>query len=667
MTDAKGDLSMKYDYYCTECGRKLNHETILFDMDALLTQSKDEGLNLIHLRMTEQELLSLINSGRPVADDYYECAMSFQQLMEYLSGPNSMNLAELKELTLEEVNQFLQQGSSLYDLLGAGRSDGFGAGIPGRTAANRREAYPLAIRKLLSSSERNIDPVSEESNLRKELSMIRALFQTTDGQYHFLIKPHEEMYGAGADEKVMDGYLLNMGDPLDNARICPKCKKRLFEKAGTAEHRVISFIGKSATGKTSIILALTHYALYGLCENGDTDGRKAAVWKQKGVIAEGRRREGITCRLLNDDNAKLKSDLEWFTYGVAPKKTEAGEREDAYHATLRISNHNDGRQMIVSLMDLPGELFSGHKVNEGKLQKEFSAALSSSAFVICFDTESGGMSSAIEELVDISRGMQQLRMGKLHEKYYVPSMLLFSKYDDAVEPLKAEDGRATDLYMLQSEAKDLSENRIYKLAMQRFRKDPLLFQSYFAAMRCGAFGHEVPNTQEVGGQPIGGDLPTGFDPVPSDTAPQAETKEEQVAAYAKAHSRAPETMIPKPNQIDLLMQWMLQITGCLPCEATYATKAAHEELKNFYLGSPQYRQKNPGDGNRRDDYDLHEAMARCLMFSNPGHWDTKLVESLNVSRKNNWPSNWFALESIVWTRKRMKWHDDSNASERGRR
>ena len=38
---------MPYDYYCTNCGRKITQDEVLFDMQYLLTKNKDKKFNIL--------------------------------------------------------------------------------------------------------------------------------------------------------------------------------------------------------------------------------------------------------------------------------------------------------------------------------------------------------------------------------------------------------------------------------------------------------------------------------------------------------------------------------------------------------------------------------------------------------------------------------------------
>jgi hypothetical protein len=500
-----------------------------------------------------------------------------------------------------------------------------------------------------------MDKAFDENFLRNDLQAIYNLFSEDDNMYHFSLQPHT-IYDDKTNP-VLDGYWINKVS-VDNSRICCRCHEHLFTKAGTAEHRVISFIGETSAGKTSTILSLTHYGLYGLCPLGDSESER--VWKQNGVVAVSRQFSNIVPELLSNDNDKLHDDLEWFTYGVAPAKTEANKREDAYHSTMLVSNGNDGKKMILTLMDLPGELFNNGKVDEEKVCNEFSAALSSSAYVICFDTTKEVTQKDIIHLIGNAQKMQDLRLKKMGVKYYVPSMILFSKADGASSQLLIEDGPRTQLYMLCGENDVMKSSTIYTQVETQFKSDPMLRASYYAIMRCGAFGYDGPTTDDImKGLGINKDL---FGNQRDESIAQTD-KKKMVETYNANLTKEvrQEAVMPKPSQIDLLMQWILHVSGCLPISQNYRTRNVEWSLTNYYVDRIQYRAVNPGRPSVDDD-DIKEGMIRQILFRNPGKWDKLIVEALSVTGG----PRWFRPEGMISgskanIRKKMGVKPDSNA------
>ena len=695
---------MAYNYFCTECGQENSAETVLFEMAALLTQNAKESFNVLRFRMTQAQLESLIDAGKPAEDQYRDCVMRFEELMKYLSSPDSMDVPELADFTLDELEEYLypsaagaksgseavKTGSLDDDILGDDFPDDdfFGSAKPKRPAKKKatENNAPEPIKAILRKSLSNASMETDENLLKSDLQLIYRLFMAEeDFSYHFKIKRHT----SRDDQKdwYIDGFWLN-GTTFDQVRICKRCFKKLFDKAGCAEHRVVSFIGETAAGKTSTILSLTHYAMHGLNEVGN--GNAEVLWQNNPKKGSHGNYTDIVPELLKGRDDELSSDLNWFTFGVAPRKTEAGKREDAYNSTMLFQN-KEGKRMILSLMDLPGELFNNGKVDEEKVTSEFCASLSSSAFIICFDATTVTIED-ITNMTNFTSQMQDLRIARLGGGHYVPSMILFTMEDEANHKSETAREAAKDLYMLRAERAAMENpdneiNKLYHVVRSVYDQNPMLKDSFYAIMRVGAFGHMVPTTRDISAREA---YVNDDNRIPDVEVYNKKVEETNKAAYTDADLAAAnnriqsddeydklilvydynvrtakynqsvdvfnrttdnntqkqikriKASIPTPNQMDQLMQWILHVSGCLPCEAVYKTKAADRTLSSYYIANYQYRSVNPGShslipgqaastvsANSGKDADLDEAMARNLLFINPGKWDTALLRSLN--------------------------------------
>lgn len=640
---------MGYEYYCMECGYTNDAETVLFNMDTLLTQDPKKTLNQLKLRFTEEELCELA-SGDTDIDDYVHCSISFEELMNWMAQPDNLNLESLKQLTLEDVKNFLEQ-LTLEDVkslvitnnqndvwnLSAVTSDkdDLFSHLDIRESADEeeeenfsenggiQETHP-AIQELLQRNTKNTDRSQDEEMLRDEFRMIYNLFQTADNHYHFRLR----LYTAvdDQDRELIVGYFVNENILADNARICRRCKKKIFADAGTAEHRVISFIGRPTAGKTSTILALTHYALYGLCPMGDTDDVK--IWKNFEV---NEKLQSITPRLLNRNDSALSNALKWYTYGVAPIKTEAGKREDAYHSTIKFSDSKNKQKMILSLVDLPGELFDGGEINQEKLYNEFSAPLGSQALIICFDA-GGATLKDITDLVQISEKMQQICQGYRKDNCFIPSMVVFTKADEVLTIQTELDGKIT--YMLKDEDASMIHDPRYNRIVELF-SDGQLKYGFYAVMRCGAFGQKVPTTKDITDSEQRSSVDNIFAIVgQNENSMNGDSYRERVISYAEKIGQTLEKMQPCPKKVDTLMQWIMMVSGCIPIETSYTTKN-HEadcKIEGYYIERRQFRRQNPGNGKTNDE-DIKESLARSYLFVNQGYWDREVVVSSKTAQK----------------------------------
>ena len=175
-----------------------------------------------------------------------------------------------------------------------------------------------------------------------------------------------------------------------------------------------------------------------------------------------------------------------------------------------------------------------------------------------------------------------------------------------------------------------------------------LKNSYFCVLRCGAFGKNVPSTGEIRSEGL-------F------AKKEITDKAGVLAAYAKKKGLDPEDLRPVPNQVDLLLNWILRVSGCVICEASYRTKAddgayrVRARLEEYQTGI-QFRAENPKT--------VEQAMLRCCLFGNPGVWDRKLVNSLNENETSILTKlfSTSVKDSTPYVMKQMEKKPDSNAA-----
>ena len=121
---------MGYDYYCMYCGRKNSQETVLFDMQYLLTGDTTKTLSIIKYRMTIQQLRSLLRRGTPGENGYIDCSLSMDEVMAIVSNANNLKDELLAKLTLKQVDAYLEE-EQRHTFSGAGsepqQEDSFGS------------------------------------------------------------------------------------------------------------------------------------------------------------------------------------------------------------------------------------------------------------------------------------------------------------------------------------------------------------------------------------------------------------------------------------------------------------------------------------------------------------------------------------------------------------
>ena len=588
---------MAYDFYCSYCGKQLNQNTVLFDMQYLLTRSKARTFKILKFRMTQAELKALIAAGEPTENGYRSCKLSLSEVVAYVSNKNNLKNPVIAQLTMEDISKYLEQGFS--NTTAAAKDDdpfGFDADEEMEEEEDLSEEIqvpyvtPPAIQAIEEKDEANKDRAFTKSILRSDFEVLKGLLGEGDTMV-FQIKEENDVDNEGHD--VLIGYNLNLDGRfmgVEDARVCPdpKCGTKVFRHAGTAKHQAVAFIGYAASGKTSTILALTHYA-----ENYMYTGFGSDIWDGSKVISS------VATAEVVDKSSQLEADLEDYGKGIAPIKTDLQKRENAYSATFRIKNKAQNRSYLLTLTDLPGELCN----TDGSVKKEevhniFPVALSCDAFIACFDTQSikqSGGGSVVNKVLNVCRWADEFqKMRKSHNgvNTYVPTMVLFTKCQDLEEGQEpALSNRMlqplAQMYSLKDEKRRIEANNLYRFVCDQFNQFGQLKKAYHAMMRCSPFGYK---------------------------APSADIVQSGVEYHA-----------PTPKNIDILMNWLLSVVGCIPTEASFAISPADVpyRLDKFCISRPQLRSQNPGFG--KEIGDVEESMARCALFENPGYFDEGFV------------------------------------------
>lgn len=675
---------MAYDYYCTYCGKKLNNETVLFDMQALLSGGVDaegkldpkKALNILRFRMTEAEIRKLIDGKMPDEENLYACELSFADVMRCIANENNLNDEKVAELTLDDVNGYLNReiqrdygessakSAELGDIL---PFDGFGEDEKKTDAAESQPQPqpdvpdPEPIQALLSKDTTTDAQSFSESRLREDLVYLQKLFGK-DGVLKFKITPEEDKYGK--DSKVMHGVAVRVGNTdmfLDNIRVCPRCGNSIFELAGTAEHRFVVFIGYQSAGKTSTILSLTHYAT----EPGDK------VWRGASDLGE------ITVKHLSPTE-RLSEELLYYSSGIAPQKTNKEKRKDAYSSTFHITSETDGKKVskILTFTDLPGELFlPGGTLNKQDIANKFAVATVCDAFVVCFDTSvveaaddagaaDGGNGFAVgnerrkikitdangnertpNQVINDTCGwvdeMQKFLQQRGNKPMYVPTIILFTKCRQlenqsvsdenktkmrAGNPIKAVYAFRDEQEAIEAMGNNGNGGFTYSRLLDTFNKYGGLATAYQAALRCSPYGYNAPSITDVTSEIENGKLMD----LKSEYYDLTRCGMEAITAIKNLEKRHPDRFPgTKPHNIDKLMRWVLCVVGCAPIKATYSPihgSIEGKHLEDYYIDRAQHRQQNPKSPAHAE---VDEAMARCVLFKNPGKYDVAFLKFYN--------------------------------------
>lgn len=677
---------MAYRYYCTHCGKLLDQGTVLFDMAPLLTfGTQSDALNILKLHLTKAELEALVQNAEHLNDGYHRFQLTLGEMMRIIANSNNLNDPAIAGLSVQDILSFdtaaaidLKNTAAptvktdldvLFEMNDDEPDQPEPETVQQAAAPNRslQRQFSEAVVALRRKDTKTDNEVNTEQQLAPDMEKLKRLFVSGSGETAtekaavFEIQLQSEQ----ADDRtgVLCGFRLrrnNSFKDVANARICPVCERKLFEHAGIAKHRLITFIGEPGSGKTCTILALAHYAESALkCEAFSEN----PIWGGIETRSAGNQPiESVGHIVPVSADANLVKELnECYEKGIAGEKTKDDSRERAYSATFLLKNKQSEGTYLITLIDLPGDLCIQNGVDDGKLKKEqilsmYPVALACDAFVLCFDTEkvsqsrgrdiTKGNESTEAQPAEVFRGtvgaeksvfrvcswgneFQQLRtqykiqvehenvpgLSKQNDRLdcVAPFMVLFTKCKElengtpeqqrqnAQTPLNPN--RIFDTYLFREERKKISENEIYRRVGEEMKYHPFLIKGYVSQIRCSPYGFNAPKQKDI-----------------SEGSKSNQDKDGNI-------------IYPRPKNIGLLMRWILSVSGCIPTDAFYVPDPSNISTvyhpSENYLTRPQYRKLIPyGD---EKDGDLREALARCFLFENPGKYDRDFL--VNYDRK----------------------------------
>lgn len=630
---------MAHKYYCTHCARELNEELVLLNMEPALTVSGDEKtaadqkedvqkFQLLKFRLTVEQFHALIARGTVGDLGFKHFDLSIEELASYMANEHNLGDDDIGGLTLEDIdgyladrrrNEFGIEEDSADDAMdfasGAGSLDDLFGG-DSKTEETQKEAYvpSAAINALKGKIATAKGENLTERLLEEDLSLLRKLVGE-NGCIPIAIKERTEK--ADTKDEILIGYYARRGAKqiVVDARQCRYCDTPVFQHAGAAEHRAVAFIGEQGSGKTSTILALTHYAERAARSimPGDT------IWGNSTSIP------GVEVMEVVGMDDDLDADLRLYDIGVAPKKTEAQQREDAYSSTLWITNSR-GQKFILTLIDLPGELCKDDgTIDRDTILNEFPVAMASDVFIMCFDTTHAKgtyASRTINKTCSWASKFQELRQDykqsavikeagdtspELTRECVAPMMIVFTKCEELesgeTEVQKDKNffnpKRVDEVYALKVEREFIDRNAVYKDVGDKIRVYENLQYAYIARLRTSPYGFAAP------------------------TKP--------VYLEDKSVNKDPDGSIkyPRPQHVDKLMQWLMIITGCVPAPAVFMPSALDDHriyrLENTYVHGAQYRIWNPKGQTYKER--VEEAMCRAYLFENYSDVDRGYIEN----------------------------------------
>ena len=562
---------MPYAYHCPWCGQTHQMDEMLIDLAPVIS---DGSIRILKLQMTVGELNTIAAKGpqSKKLEEKEPWSPSFSELMTIVAGRHNLNNPAIQDVTMEDINAFLdrkQEASRCVEYEDFESVFGECLDVEEvKTEPDVPDYEPSApLRAILDCLTQYYGECISGALMASDLEVIRGIYDR--GNPRLFVRPISM-------EGVTTGFhfMYRSRHYWINNRLCPSCGCVVPEQACTVPQKTVAFFGKNLTSKTSTLLALTHYAL-----NGSLPRFVHPIWKDAERLTQVRRFE-LLC-----PSQYLCRDLENYERGISPPKYGI-QRAEQPVAHLLVTN-TDGSQSILTLINPPGEICGGREegIKVDLLFNEFPAILSADVLIHCVSFNNLERDTINTDL----RSAESLMVLMADAGNACPVLTLFTDLPAEYRFEKQEFSPGV-LNMLQSE---------YNVLRETGKTAYYLYEIERLSRMCMDSATIYRNVMHC--HPLGCDTPV---------------------VYENTLKYSPQPVPPAPENIPLLMQWILYATGILTAEITHPSTG---EYKSGRITRSQYRCENP--------INRSEAVARCILFRNPGRNDLAMARASNKSRQ----------------------------------
>lgn len=408
---------MIYDYYCTNCGNKLYGTDIVFDLAQILDLGSERFIKFspIDLReVAERNNQPLVN-GRKI-----RLKITLFDLLGYIGQDlDTLNQEAMQELPYDEfaageamVN--LLQGSSMQN---------------DDVQMNNIKTWVDAITAKLKLQEKAGSETLDDAEWMQD---------TSHYDLYFWVEP---VFFEGTEEIYTIKYSLEENPanllPFSYKRkiirgYCPKCNEPIAEGSGKYEHLLVGFLGAASAGKTSLFVSMIN----DVCHYSEQLGIELPE-----ILCDGK-------------YDKIMSAIRLNKYGWAVGKTDAQVVVEAYNATLLVKRRTGNKTILLSFVDIAGELCYDQNIQDISLDalQSFPLITSCHLYMLCTCVSQMGYGNAEENerenaaaidnraLIQIANGIYRQRN---NQDSIPPMCIVITKVDMASADANMQNRGAT--------------------------------------------------------------------------------------------------------------------------------------------------------------------------------------------------------------------------------
>ena len=398
---------MIYDYYCTNCGNKLYGTDIVFNLAQILDLGSERFIKFspIDLReVAERNNQPLVN-GRKI-----RLKITLFDLLGYIGQDlDTLNQEAMQELSYDEF----AAGEAMVDLLQGSSMQNDDVQM------NNIKTWVDAITAKLKLQEKAGSETLDDAEWMQD---------TSHYDLYFWVEP---VFFEGTEEIYTIKYSLEENPanllPFSYKRkiirgYCPKCNEPLL----------VGFLGAASAGKTSLFVSMIN----DVCHYSEQLGIELPE-----ILCDGK-------------YDKIMSAIRLNKYGWAVGKTDAQVVVEAYNATLLVTRRTGNKTILLSFVDIAGELCYDQNIQDISLDalQSFPLITSCHLYMLCTCVSQMGYGNAEENerenaaaidnraLIQIANGIYRQRN---NQDSIPPMCIVITKVDMASADANMQNRGAT--------------------------------------------------------------------------------------------------------------------------------------------------------------------------------------------------------------------------------
>lgn len=400
---------MIYDYYCTNCGHKLEGKEIVFDLAQILDLNSGSGENLF-IKFSTEDLMELAERNGEVLEDGKKTRLrlSLFDLLGYIAQDftNSLDQEAMQSLTYEEFEQV----TAISNLM---KSSGL------QNAAVQVKNVRALVDDIIAKLE--VEEKTDSEILEEEWTQDTANYSMYFWVLPIFFENTRQIYTIRYSSEVNPPTLMPCSfSGLEIRGYCPKCNQPILKGSGQYEHILVGFLGAQSAGKTSLFVSMIN-DLPNYFINMGID---------------------LPELLCDGKYEKIKKAIDYNSHGWAVGKTDAKATIETYNASLLVTRKTDKRKVILSFIDIAGELCYDKRTQSISLEalQKFPLITACHLYMLCTCVSQKGYGEADEEapaidnvaLLNIATGIYEIRRGDEGQLSVPPMALVVTKVDMAV-------------------------------------------------------------------------------------------------------------------------------------------------------------------------------------------------------------------------------------------